>query len=271
MLYKQQFDLIFVVLTYRNTKDLSEFIKITNVRVKEKFKIVVVNSFYDENSYTELRRIALDNDCDFINVENKGYGYGNNKGIDFAKKNYKFEYLIVSNPDIEILNLSTNNLKGFEDSIIAPTIRTLSGKDQNPYYYSKIEIVEWLNYYSCKKERSIFAYMGIIINKLYREIALFIDRCLKVEKRRIYASHGSFVIFGNFALNKLDPVYDERMFLFSEENHLARLAYKKNIKTYMIPAIRILHKEDGSVGLESEKVSNAGRESFIIYYENRNN
>ena len=219
---KQQFDVIFVVLTYRNTEDLKDFIRTTSERVKDDYKIVVVNSFYDESSCNKFRSIAIENNCDFINVENKGYGYGNNRGIEFAKRNYQFRFLIVSNPDIEILNFSTRYLEGLEECIVAPSTKTLTGKNQNPYYYSKIELVEWLKYYSYIKERKIFAYIGIAINKIYREIRLFIDRCFKVNKRKIYAAHGSFVIFETSALDKLGTIYDERMFLFSEENHLAR-------------------------------------------------
>jgi GT2 family glycosyltransferase len=256
------------VLTYRNTKDLKDFIKSARETVKDTYKIVVVNSYYDESSYKEFYSIAKENDCDFLNIENKGYGYGNNRGIEYAKKNYQFKFLIVSNPDIEIINFSIKELEGLEEYIIAPQIKTLKGKNQNPYYYSKIELIEWLKYYSCIKENPIYAYVGIIINKLYREIGLFIDRCLKIKKRRIYAAHGSFVIFGFSPLNKLGTVYDERMFLFSEENHLARLAHDKSIKTYMVPTIQVLHKEDGSVDFENEKMSTYARESFIIYYEN---
>lgn len=270
-MHKQEYDLIFVVLTYRNTKDLNAFIKKTKEVMRCNYKVVVVNSYFDDISYNEFKKMAIDNDCDFINVENKGYGYGNNRGMEFVKENYKFRYLIVSNPDIEIQELDLDKLKGLEDYILAPTIKTLTGKDQNPYYYSKIELVEWFKYYSCKRNKRIFAYIGIIINKIYRELGLFIDRILSIEKRKIYAPHGSFIIFGKNTIDKLGQVYDERMFLFSEENHLARLALEKNTKTFMIHSIKVLHKEDGSVSLERESMSKHGRESFITYYENWKN
>ena len=60
------------------------------------------------------------------------------------------------------------------------------------------------------------------------------------------------------------------MFLFSEENHLARLALKNSVPIYMVPEIKVLHKEDGSLKLEKNKemIRKYMRESFIIYYEN---
>lgn len=264
------YDFVFIVLTYRNTEDLDSFIKCTKKTVKNSFKIIVVNSYYDEETSNIIRKISMDNDCQFLNVENKGYGYGNNIGVEYAKENFQFKFLIISNPDIEIKYLSLELLNKYEECIVAPTIKTLTGKNQNPYYYSKMDFIEYLNYLTCVYRYKIFAYIGIIINKIYRESALIIDKIMKVKKRRIYAAHGSFVIFGRHAIEKLGTLYDERMFLFAEENHLARLAHKKNIKTYMIPKIKVLHKEDGSVGFESDKMSSIQRESYIIYYENWN-
>lgn len=267
---KTKFDIVFVVLTYRNSEDLKSFITSVGQKISETYKIVIVNSYYDDLSYNEIRNIAFDNGCDFLNVDNKGYGYGNNMGIDYAKNKYIFKFLIVSNPDIELLNFSTHTLNGLHDSIIAPSIKTLRGKNQNPYYYSKIDLVEWLTYYSCKQDNEIFNYIGIIINKIYREARLLIDKILKVKKRKIYASHGSFVIFSYNALIKLGQIYDERMFLFSEENHLARLAFEKSVKTFMVPGIKVLHKEDGSIGFNNSNLGEYMKESFITYYENWN-
>ncbi|KMY51042.1 glycosyltransferase family 2 protein [Peribacillus loiseleuriae] len=270
MLDKQNFDFIFVVLTYRNTTDLKNLLNSIKDKVKDTYKIVVVNSYYNETSYNELYKIATENNCDFLNVENKGYGYGNNRGIEYVKSKYQFKYLIVSNPDIEITYLSLKELKGLEEYIIAPTIKTLSGKNQNPYYYSKIDLVEWLMYRSMLSEKPAYFYMGVVINKLYREISLFIDKCLSINKRKIYAAHGSFIIFGFNALSRLDTLYDEKMFLFCEENHLAQLALEKSIKTYMVPEIKVLHKEDGSVSYENKNILKYRKESFIVYYENWN-
>lgn len=266
---KQEYNLIFVVLTYRNTEDLEDFLISIKKTIECKYKVIIVNSYFDEDSYYEFKKIAMNNDCDFINIENKGYGYGNNRGIEFAKENYLFKFLIISNPDIEIVQFPLETLKGLENSILAPTIKTLNGKNQNPYYYSKIELVEWLRYYSCIKNCRVFDYIGIIINKLYREITLRIDRLMKIKKRNIYACHGSFIIIGSKALEKLGKIFDERMFLFAEENHLARLALEKSVNIYMIPEISVIHKEDGSIGLEeNKKIAKYMCQSFIIYYEN---
>ena len=100
-----KFDFVFVVLTYRNTKDLSSFF-INNTITDS--KVIVVNSFYDESTEVEFQKISNENMADFINVENLGYGNGNNTGIEFAINNYEFKFLIISNPDVLIIKMIKN-------------------------------------------------------------------------------------------------------------------------------------------------------------------
>ena len=261
------YDIVFVVLTYRNTEDLRNFIIDSKKVLNCKYKIIVVNSYYDDETNEEFARIANENECDYIAVENKGYGYGNNQGIKLARERYLFKFLIISNPDIVVKQFAIEKIDGMQRHIIAPTIKTIRGKDQNPYYYSRIEFVEWTRYCACKYNNKSMAYIGFAINKLYRVIALKIDRLFNVKKRRIYACHGSFVIIGCEALEKLGQVFDEGMFLFAEENHLARLANEKSIITYMIPDIYVIHKEDGSFGDNKQLMSKYSKESYIYYYE----
>ena len=73
------FDFVFVVLVYRNTQDLKDFFSSLNI---PNSKVVVVNSFYNDETKSEFEQIAIDNGADFLNVENKGYGYGNKRSDD---------------------------------------------------------------------------------------------------------------------------------------------------------------------------------------------
>ena len=94
-----EYDFVFVVLVYRNTKDLEDFFCSLKVPYS---KVVVVNSFFDDKTEQEFQSIAQRNRADFISVPNKGYGFGNNTGCRYALENYKFKYLVISNADIEI-------------------------------------------------------------------------------------------------------------------------------------------------------------------------
>lgn len=141
------YDLIFVVLTYRNEKDLQDFFNSLS-NCSGSTRVIVVNAYYDENSLKKVKEIAINNNADFIEIENKGYSYGNNVGIQYALEDYKFRYLVVSNPDIEIQKFNIDDLCNEQNALIGPTIITLSGKNQNPMMYRRVPLalhIEYMN------------------------------------------------------------------------------------------------------------------------------
>ena len=58
------YDFVFVVLVYRNTKDLEDFF--TSLKTPNA-KVVVVNSFYDDDSRAKFEAVALAHNADFLN------------------------------------------------------------------------------------------------------------------------------------------------------------------------------------------------------------
>lgn len=264
-------DVVFVVVTYRTTKDLEDFVR----SISEKFvsfKIVIVNSYFDAHSMNEMKKVALENDCDFINVENRGYGFGNNCGIKFCKENYDFKYLIISNPDIVVLKNDFDTSRESRSAVVyAPKITTLSGKQQNPYWVVKNHLAEYFIYYGYKKKKIVFVYLGFAINKFIRIIFHKMIKIFGRKKYRIFAAHGAFVVFSRKAINKFEKVYDEKMFLFAEEALLAHVLSKNKIPIYYIDRLAVKHKEDGSISVADIDENSELRKSIIYYYEKLKN
>lgn len=258
---KPTYIFVFVVLVYRNTQDLEDFFAHLNI---PQTKVVVVNSYYDEKSEIKFKEIAVKNDADFISVPNKGYGAGNNRGADFVLNHYQFRYLIISNADIEIKQLNVGLLKGYDNDIIAPDIITLTNKHQNPFLVHWHPLLDRLKAHAFKKNRKIPILFGTMITKIEREAYLKVVLHL-FGKKRIYAAHGAFIIIPFSIMKKLHPIYNERMFLFAEEEHLAQLARSNNIAIVYNPSIKILHKEDGSTSLLDNTFKYI-RESYIEFY-----
>lgn len=265
----ERYKYIFCILVYRNVEDIKECIDSINDKV-ENCKIVIVNSFYDNESKNEFEKIAHKNRCDFINVENRGYGFGNNCGVDFIVKKYVYDYIIISNPDI-IIKRFDNNINNIiandNPCLIAPIITTKTGKLQNPYWLIKNSVCEWLIYIGNKYRISLISYTGIAINKLIREIGMKIFRYTKYRNMKIFAAHGCFFLISQKAVELLHPMYDEKMFMFAEEAYLAHKLEKHGIRTYLTKNIEIYHKEDGSIKFSSIKENDEIRKSIIYYYE----
>lgn len=266
----KKYKYIFVLLVYRNFNDAKDLI----LNIKEKvsnYKIILVNSYYDDDSMEQLKNISIENECDFINVQNKGYGYGNNQGIKFAKNKYFFEYLIVANPDIEIIKFDEKELDKYTIGLFGPIIKTLKGKNQNPYWVKEEKILERLRYSGFKNNNQLFIYFVIIINKIYRYVFLLFFKISNRKQFEIFAAHGCFLVFPNSILKDIDSIYDEAIFLFSEEADIAHEFKKRKIKTYMIKSIEIKHKEDGSIKFEKINENKEEKKSVIYYYEKMKN
>lgn len=262
-------DFAFVILTYRSFVDLTELIDSIYLNFRNyNFEILVVNSFFDSDSENEIRNIAIKKKCLFLSTENKGYGHGNNVGIEFFNLHYDYKFLVIANPDTKVISnqIELSQYIGVE-CVIAPKITNLNGKNQNPYWPIKNSFSEKLVYKYYKKGGMFYFLLGIGINKLLR--LLFNIKRYR-NKKRIYASHGSFLIFSRLALERLGLPYDENMFLFAEENLLAHNLEQLSIPIYYTSLIQVLHKEDGSMKISKINEDKELQKSIIYYYEKVN-
>lgn len=255
------YDFIFVVLVYRNTFDLIDFFASLKL---ERTRVIVVNSFYDEESELKFKQIAESNHADFLSVPNNGYGTGNNRGVKYALDHYDFKYLVISNADVEIKAMSKEYLDNRKNGIYAPSIKTLSGKQQNPHMPYHIKMIDKLKYKLFCKNYWTGILLFCAVNKILRNL-FFITTKLGFHK--IYTAHGAFVIFPKEIVEDLYPFYDEDVFLFTEEENLGQLAQRNKINTYFVPKVKIRHKEDGSTSMISDKQRDITRKSYITFYK----
>lgn len=235
---KTAYKFIFVILVYRNTDDLRECIDSIKKHV-ESYRIIIVNAFYDDATCQYVKQIANDNNCDFINIENRGYSYGNNRGIEFAEDHYIYNWIIISNPDIIIKRFDSKIFDEAKFDILAPKIIAADGKQQNPMMFRRSTLSEKLIYKGLKKQNRALFYLGIAITKFIRVVSVAYYKLIHKNLYRIYCAHGSFVILSKHAVKILSPVYDENMFLFGEEGVLAYKAEKANLKCLYSSSISI--------------------------------
>lgn len=147
--------------------------------------------YYNDESKSQVESIANKYNCDFLNIENKGYSYGNNAGIKYATDKYDYEYIIISNPDIIIKKFDTYNLKS---PITAPCIIAKNGKYQNPAAVNRNRLYEFLLYNGLKHNDKLLFYLGVVINKITREIFLLIHKIINNNYIYIYI-YGTRIIY----------------------------------------------------------------------------
>ena len=261
--FMNKYKYIFIILVYRNDNDLTDCLESIRQKVSS-YKVVVVNSYYDDESMFAVKFVADKYNCDFLNIENHGYSYGNNRGIEYAIQKYNYDFIVVSNPDIIVKQFDAALLSSGPD-IIAPNIVAANGRPQNPMYVRKPRLSEQIEYYGFKYKINAFVYMSVFISKWNRKFWTTLYRGKSTY--RIYGAHGSFVIISKKAIEKIFPIYDENMFLFAEEMVLAAKAQKAGLLTCYNNDIKIYHKEDGSMKLSSLKMYDVLRASNLYYYE----
>ena len=234
---------VFIVLVYKNIDVLRDFFKSLTI---DNYKIIVVNSYYDDTSLRECEEVAKHNGADFIPIENKGYGYGNNVGTKYAMEHYDYDFLILSNSDIEIKSLGKIEDFVEQNTVIAPNTVMRTGKHQNPDTPWELKFVYPIleyGYNSHKHWICMFCYMS---TRMSREIFRIYKFFVRKKKYKIFSPHGSFVIFTKKAVDLLYPFFDERMFLYNEEWYLALKARGLKIPIFYVPSIEVLHYEGAS-------------------------
>lgn len=257
-------DFIFVALVYRDYRDLNDLCESLKTHVKGSYKVVVVDAFYDEDTSKRVKEQSEILECDYVQIENRGYGFGNNRGIEFANTHYEYNWLIICNPDTILKSpISADGLSEYK-GIVAPDVIAKSGKHQNPYWAYENRLSEKLIYLGYNTGKKLYTYIGVGINRFLRDFFRLVNGITSGKVNDIYACHGSFLfIRSDFAQRYY---YDEEMFLFYEEACLAAEARAHNISVKYSDGIKVFHKEDGSMNLANIVEYPHLKESYIHYY-----
>lgn len=259
------YNIIFVVCTYGAVNDLKNFITSVNA-LNKNTKIIVSNSFCSEQTLHDLQKVARDNNCDFLDLPNKGYGYSLNEGIAYANMNYRYDYIAITNADILIkkFELSKSPREAF---VLAPEIVTPTGKRQNPFYiypYFKLfKLSKWMR----EKFHLKRTWIIIIVAKFHRTIFNFLFGKKKKCWKKIYAGHGAFIIFSRETLKRIERPFEDNIFLYCEENFIGYKMKKCGIPYYYTSDISVVHTEDGSGMFYTHKISDETQKSMRIYDE----
>lgn len=258
------YEIIFVVLVYKNYNDLEDFYNSIKQVVNFSYKVVVIESFFTNEMSEKIKEIAYSNNSDYICVENRGYGYGNNIGLKISVEKYKSRYTIISNPDIIINKLDINELNKTKFDVMGPKIIRKDGKNQNPMYIKENYNNTYFLGYISKHHSKLLFYIYIIVYK----ISNLINKRAGILK--VYALHGSFLIFNTDFIKYNLPLFDDNMFLFCEEHLLAYKFKKKNSKVIYNPNLIVYHKEDGSINLSNKDINSLNKilESYKYFFEN---
>ena len=254
-------DIVFVILHYNVIQETQNLIASIKDKIDtDKYQIIVVDN-HSPNGSGETLATSFQDDEEvtvIINKENIGFAKGNNIGIDYARNTFDPDYICCLNNDTlliqsDFLYQIKKEYKKSNAAVIGPLAYLKDGSVQTSAYvlrdldYYKHELDRYLvdgenapnPGKSWMKERLPFVYKTL---KSVKNNYIFPGLCLRKENRVL---HGSCLIFTPSFFDVLKG-FDNRTFLFREEELLYISTKKQNLLTVYNPKIRIKHLEDAA-------------------------
>ena len=258
---KPYYELVFVVLVYKNVEVLQQFF--ASLVLPYNYRVIVVNSFCNQETEEACRALSVEYDADFISVPNKGFGAGNNVGCRYAMEHYQFRFLILSNSDIIIRDI--NFLSQMDDlkAVYAADVRMENGHRQNPHLPFKVGLYLKLLDLSYRWKSNVLMNMAFAFNRILREFVVIWTKLNGGRKMKVFSAHGSFIILTYQASRVLSPIFHEEMFLYNEELYLAHRCRQLQIPIYYAPKLKVTHLEGASSNIQSNSWENH-EESYRI-------
>ena len=220
-----------VILNYNDSSTTIKLVEqIKNYKKLD--RIIITDNCSSDNSYDLLyQKYNINKKIDIIRTENNnGYANGNNFGVYYAIKEYNADYVLIANPDIlfseDVIVEIENQFKRNSDiAVLAPLV-------SNGYNSWKLP-----NY------SKILASMFLYLNKKFG------NQVYKTQKEDInYVDvvAGSLFAIRSNVFTEING-FDNRTFLYYEENILAYKLRQKGYKSAILGNVRYDHCHAASI------------------------
>ena len=194
-------NLTLVIVTFKSQHIIDQCIQ----SIDSKIQIIIVENSKDQDFKNYLEKKYENVSC-ILSNDNLGMGAGNNIGIKHAKS----DYVLILNPDVLLFKDTIDNLvnegKQLRNFAI---ISSISDNKEFPNF--SIKKKENINYKNNFEVDSVDGY------------------CMLINKKRIKS------MFNN------DVIFDEKIFMYLENDDLCKRVKEKNEKIFIIPKSKIKH------------------------------
>jgi GT2 family glycosyltransferase len=243
----------FIILNYNDTDNTIKLVNKISSYQKIDY-IVIVDNRSTDNSFKRLEEVASNKVHVIISNQNKGYAAGNNHGIKYAIDHFAPEFLFIANPDVF-----------FKESVITALENALKSKEE--YALAGAVVNKGLNIWNLPGYHGIIEAMFLGIHTLHK--------CL-IKKKLLHTQNlvaeagvveGSFFCIKASAFQKIGG-FDERTFLYCEENILAFKLRQAGLKTIVLTKERYDHFHGASIKKEYKGKARCFHyfyESWVIY------
>ena len=203
--------------------------------------VVIVDNKSTDKSYSELcmhyynhkKIIVLQSD------KNGGYGYGNNYGLKYVKKELGNNYALICNPDVLFSEATVNELEYFlqqhrDAAIVSPMMLNAEYKKVYSCVWRIPTAIESASFSSMLLSRFCSSFY-------YNRESFDQDDAMQVD-----------CVAGSMLLVDLDKfpkpsIYDEKIFLYCEETVLGIKVKQLGYHTYLLTNSTFVHVHSASI------------------------
>lgn len=248
-----------VFLNYNSTSEIIQRIAdIRDYNIIDHFVIVDNNS--SDNAQHELLNLVCKKIDVVLNDVNGGYAAGNNIGIKYLQEMYHVDYICVCNPDVIFDEECIERLLSIADQkpmvgLISCIIKT--NANHKPPVAWKLP-----NYMRCISESMLFCNKIVEKNYMY---------AYNTPVQKVDVICGAFFIATSSALSDV-RLFDERTFLYYEENILAFKLKEKGYSNYLVTDCSVYHEVSASINkeyktyIEKAKLMQKSKKIYCKYY-----
>lgn len=222
-----------VIVSYHSDDLTVRFVREELAKVTLPFRLVVVANGYDAAQAGRLaERIP---DAVVLPAENRGFAAGNNLGVRWLEENVHPTYILLTNNDIHFV--SDHVVESLVDTAIAhpeagavgPEIVGPDGNRQGPEPYMSL----W--------DRYVWMYLSTPFLSARKKRERFsLEYPAQANAGCHYKISGSCMLVDADAFRRAG-MFDERTFLYGEENILSDRFSGIGRKMYFDPSVRVLH------------------------------
>lgn len=258
---------IMVILNYNDAETTITYLnKIKDYSILD--KIIVVDNCSTDDSYKRIVKLKNEKIDVILSNGNFGYAAGNNIGIAYANEHYEPEYIIVSNPDIEVEAEGIKRIISFLEEDINIAVATGLIHNAN---HQVVQNFAWkLPDYKAVLRGNSGIFQSLYEKKTNNSSYYNLDETGE-EPLNVDVVPGCFFAIRNKVWKDMQG-FDERTFLFWEENILGCRLKKGCLKTYVLPNVQILHKESVSINkniqsfYKKKKITFQSESVYVRYY-----
>jgi GT2 family glycosyltransferase len=269
--------ILIITVNYKDTNVTENFVhSLGNLDASDKVKLVVVDSASTPKTKDNLQSLLHSSTLKtqlIVSASNTFYWGGVALALDTLDLNYANgpSWIIVCNNDIlftqqdfleQLIALDPDKYP-----VIGPTIySSVTGKNLNPYMDQPIRRLEKI-YLSLFYINYVTARIMQISLKWLKKLLATLKRPSPSKIKKIYAPHGSFVIFSNQYFKRGGWV-DSNYEMYGEEVTTAEIAKKNKIPIFFVPELEVIHVIHSSTTSHSWKREFNYAKTAYLYYKN---